>query len=329
MLQQTRMDQAIPYFNRFVSAYPDVHSLASADLDEVLRHWEGLGYYARARNLHKAARQIVTENAGRFPDTLAGALELPGIGAYTAAAVASIAFGIPAAVVDGNVLRVLSRVFGIEDNVKSTRVKRLIQNLAQEVLDPSDPGDSNQSVMELGATVCTPKNPDCDTCPLRKVCLAHRHNMTGLIPATEPRKPTPHHDIAVGVIRDGFARVLLVQRPLDRLLGGLWEFPGTRSHDNESLEETCLRGIREKLDVKVMPTRELTSFCHQYSHFRITMHVFDCTLFPDSEIRGGSRRHRWIPVSALGDVAMHRSARRISDLISVGQSERMSTLGVH
>lgn len=315
MLQQTRVDQALPYFIRFVSVFPDVQSLASADLDEVLRCWEGLGYYTRARNLHRAARQIVAVHAGRFPETVAGALELPGIGVYTAAAVTSIAFGVPAAAVDGNVSRVLSRVFGIEENVKSTRVQRLIRDLAQEVLDLTDPGDSNQSVMELGATMCKPIDPDCDACPLHQVCVAHRRNMTDLIPATEPRKPTPHHDIAVGVIRDHNSRVLVVQRPHDRLLGGLWEFPGTRSTEGEPLEETCRRGIREKLDLEVVPTRELTSFGHQYSHFRITMHAFNCTVLPNSEIADGSMQHRWTSVSALDDFAMHKSARRISNLI--------------
>ncbi len=321
MLQQTRVDQALPYFVRFVSVFPDVQSLASAGLDEVLRCWEGLGYYARARNLHRAARQMVAAHAGRFPDTVAGALELPGIGVYTAAAVTSIAFGVQVAAVDGNVSRVLSRVFGIEEDVKSTGVRRLIRDLAEELLDLTDPGDSNQSVMELGATVCTPKKPDCDTCPLREVCVAHRHNMTGLIPATRPRRPTPHHDIAVGIIRDHISRVLVVQRPYDRLLGGLWEFPGTRSTEGEPLEETCRRGIREKLDLEVLPARELTSFDHQYSHFRITMHAFNCTLLPDSEIGDGSMQHRWTSVSALDDFAMHRSARRISNLISLERPE--------
>ena len=326
MLQQTRVDQATPYYERFISAFPDVAALADAELEDVLKLWEGLGYYSRARNLHKAAKAIVEQHAGEFPGTVGAALELPGVGPYTAAAVTSIAYGVPAAAVDGNVSRVIARVFGIEEDIKSGRVQKQIRSIADDLLDTSQPGDFNQALMELGARVCTPKRPACEICPLLSTCWARRFGMTDMIPVSTARKPTPHHVISVGVVRDDDGRVLLVRRPTDRLLGGLWEFPGARQREDESLEQACARGIFEKLGLVVTPFAFLTTLTHQFSHFKITMHAFWCSTTSVGEPSPDSLRSRWVHPTELDKFAMHRTARRIADLVA---SEPSTNVDVH
>ncbi len=182
ILQQTRIVQGLPYYNRFVERYPDVQSLARSSSDELMKIWEGLGYYSRARNLHIAAKTIVDEMNGEFPRDYDTIRRLRGVGDYTAAAVASIAFGLPYAVIDGNVFRLLCRYFGIEEAVDTAPGKRIVHAKAQELLDRENPGFHNQAVMEFGALCCIPKNPGCGQCPLHPHCVAWRHDMTGLLP---------------------------------------------------------------------------------------------------------------------------------------------------
>jgi A/G-specific adenine glycosylase len=319
MLQQTRVDQALPFFRRFVEAFPDVEALAAAELEEVLVLWEGLGYYSRARNLHRAARQIVDLHGGRFPEEPITAMSLPGVGEYTAAAVTSIAFGHPTAAVDGNVSRVVARVFGIEDDIKSGRTLKRIRALAQELLAPGDAGTFNQAMMELGATVCTPRGPQCDSCPLAPHCSAHRYQMTDLIPVSKPKRRPPHYAVAVAIVTDAQDRLLLVRRPSERLLGGLWEYPGARVGESESLEEACRRAVRNKLGLDIIPGGLLMSFDHQYSHFGITVHAFECILQSDSRSSPDAVVHRWTARSELGNLPMHKSSRKISDLLASRQ----------
>jgi A/G-specific adenine glycosylase len=316
MLQQTRVDQAIPYFERFISRFPRVEALAQADLEKVLVAWEGLGYYSRARNLHRAARIVIDEMEGSLPTTSADLRRLPGIGPYTSAAIASIAFDEPVAAIDGNATRVMARVFAIRDDIKSTGAKRKIQRLAESLIDQRDPGDFNQGMMELGATICTPKQPECLKCPLSDVCGAFASEQTDSIPYSTKKRRTPQYDVAVGVVRDRPGRILLVRRDEDGLLGGLWEFPGSKVADGESPEDACCRGIREKLGLEVKPVEMLTAFKHQYSHFGIAVQAFDCKLLKDEGQHQDSTGRRWIHVSDLENIPMHRSARRVADLVS-------------
>ena len=190
MLQQTRVDQARPYYERFVTAYPTVQALAAAPLDDVLLNWEGLGYYSRARNLHKAARKVVDVFGGQIPDTYEAIRTLPGIGPYTAAAVLSIAFGRPHAVLDGNVARVLTRVFTIHDDVKANPTRKNLQALADVLLDPVHPGRFNEAMMELGATICTPRTPSCLTCPIQRVCGAYAAETPEAFPGDQEETAT-------------------------------------------------------------------------------------------------------------------------------------------
>ena len=317
MLQQTRVDQATPYFERFTAAFPTVEALATADLDDVLKAWEGLGYYSRARNLHRAAQQIVDEFGGVVPETEEAIRSLPGVGPYTAAAVLSIAYGVPLAVLDGNVIRVLSRVFAVEDDVTSGRTRRHLQHLADALLDPDEPARWNESVMELGATVCTPTSPACPRCPLNAVCTAFATGEPERYPVSKKKKPVPHHDIAVGVIADEAGRVLVQQRPTDAMLGGLWEFPGGKVEPDEALADACRREIREELGVEVEVGAPVAQIGHAYSHFRITLHAFHCRIVRGEPIHHAAQPIRWVPVEDLGDLAFPRANRRLIDALAV------------
>ena len=318
MLQQTRVDQALPYYERFTERYPDVTSLARSDLDEVLRLWEGLGYYSRARNMHKAAKQIVEMHNGRFPDTYDEVISLQGIGPYTAAAIMSIAFGEPHPVVDGNVIRVISRLYGIREDVRLSLTQKEIERHAAALLDRSSPGDFNQAMMELGATVCTPKSPSCSSCPFQLRCHAHRNGETGKYPYKSPAKKRPHHEIAVGVVRDERGRMLIARRPESAMLGGLWEFPGGKQEDGETLVDTVRRELREELGINVgVDLRPFQSVRHAYSHFTITLHAFQATLEPGSTppVAQNGEPIRWVAAEELVDYAFPKANRKITETL--------------
>jgi A/G-specific adenine glycosylase len=324
MLQQTRVDQAWPYYERFTDAFPTVEALAAAELDEVLRLWEGLGYYSRARNLHRAAQRIVDEYEGRVPDTEAEIRTLPGVGPYTAAAVLSIAYGRPLAVLDGNVIRVLTRVFAIEDDVTSSRTRRRLQTLADALLAPDRPAAFNEAMMELGATVCTPKAPACPGCPLQPGCRAFAEGAPERFPVAKKKKPVPHHDIAVGVITDAEGRVLIAQRPEDAMLGGLWEFPGGKVEAGESFADACRREIGEEIGVEVEVGAPIARIDHAYSHFKITLHAFHCRLLEGTPQHHAAQPLRWVAVEDLGDFAFPRANRRLIEALV--EQERSPTL---
>ena len=223
MLQQTRVAAVIPYYERFLARFPNIEALAAAPEQDLLAHWAGLGYYSRARNLQKAAQQVVAN--GRFPPTYEGIRELPGIGDYTAAAVASIAFNLPHAVLDGNVFRVLSRLFNDATNIKSPQARRHFGNLASKLLDPAQPGDFNQAMMELGATLCLPKAPQCLLCPLERFCAARAAQTQADLPVrVTAQRALPEHRKVFWIEREG--KLLVWQRPANaRLMPGFWELP--------------------------------------------------------------------------------------------------------
>ena len=309
MLQQTRVEQGLPYFERFVAALPDVKALAAAREDTVLKLWEGLGYYSRARNLHRAAKQIVKERAGRFPTTAAEWLELPGIGRYTAGAIASIAFGERAAVLDGNVKRVLSRLFDIGECIDETATQHRLWSLAESLVPEKAPGDFNQGMMELGARVCVPRLPRCSECPVRRCCRACAAGTQAQRPVRRAGRKPPHHEVVVAVInRRG--RYLLGKRPHGGMLGGLWEFPGGKIEPGETHHEALVREMREELGVKVHVGTLLATVSHAYSHFRVTLHVYRC------EITGGApsaTTHtllKWVPRSKISEYALPQANRK-------------------
>lgn len=294
MLQQTRVDQATPYFKNFISLFPNVFELADADQQEVLKAWEGLGYYSRARNLHAAAKTVVQEYDGTLPESYDEIIKLKGVGPYTAAAVTSIAFDKPNAVVDGNVIRVLTRYFGIEDDTRSTKTRNKVQEFANKLIDEDQPGDFNQALMELGSEVCTPTNPDCTNCPVQAGCMASKMAKTDVIPYKSPAKKKPHHTIGVGIIENKDGKLLIALRPENAMLGGLWEFPGGKQKENEPIQKTVERELEEELGVEVKAYRKLMSLKHTYSHFSITMHAWFCTLLSGTPKPKESQEVRWV-----------------------------------
>jgi A/G-specific adenine glycosylase len=276
MLQQTRVQAVVPYYERFLQRLPTVERLARAPLDTVLKLWEGLGYYSRARNLHAAAQEIVGRFGGHLPQTKEELLTLPGIGRYTAGAIASIAFGRREPLVDGNVTRVLCRIYRIRGNPKDRKVQKTIWSVAGELLPLHKVGQFNQALMELGAEICAPRHPRCDACPVNHVCEARLHNEQGRLPTRVAKKRLPSYIVAVGVIyRDG--RILIDKRKPEGLLGGLWEFPGGKKRPGESLEAALRREVREELAIKVRVERPLAVVDHTYSHFHVRIHAFECT----------------------------------------------------
>ncbi len=312
MLQQTQVETVIPYYRRWLARFPTVRALAVAPQSEVLALWEGLGYYARARNLHRAAQQIVNEHRGRMPHTLAGLRALPGIGRYTAAAIASIAFEVDAAVLDGNVKRVLARVFDFRDDVKSPRGEKKLWEIADSLVPAGRAGDYNQALMDLGATLCAPRAPRCDICPLRSLCTARQLGVQLERPVTRPRAPIPQRVGAVGVIRKP-GRVLIAQRPAHKLLGGLWAFPGGECVEGESLTACLRRVARDEFGVTISVGPQTQELHHTFTHFRIRQHVFECRAQSGrAPHNAGASPIRWVRVAELGQYPMGKTDRQIA-----------------
>jgi A/G-specific adenine glycosylase len=298
MLQQTQVKTVIPYYREFLRRFPSAGHLADARLQDVLKAWEGLGYYARARNLHRAAKMMVSDHGGRVPDEQTAIRKLPGVGDYIAAAVLSIAFGQAMAVVDGNVKRVLSRLFCMDHPVNAAGSHKHFQAAASALLCHDLPGEFNQAMMELGALVCRPERPDCSKCPLLKDCRAAAGNVVGAYPRREKRKAVPVHRIAAGVVWRG-DRVLITRRKPEGLLGGLWEFPGGKVLDGETPEAACIREIREETSLSVEVAGHISRVKHAYTHFKIDMDVFCCRHLEGRVRLAGATDHRWIELHEL------------------------------
>ena len=310
MLQQTRVETVRDYYRRFLRRFPTAAALGRADLDDVLKAWEGMGYYSRARNLHAAARRVVADFGGKLPASVAQLRGLPGVGEYTAGAIASIAFGLDEPVLDGNVARVLCRVFRIRQDPRAARTRKRLTALARSLIPPGKAGLINQALMDLGATVCVPRNPRCPGCPFRRHCRALDHGEQHKLPRKPPRKPVPHYDIAAGIVWKR-RRVLIDRRKADRMLGGLWEFPGGKREPGEPLEETVVREVREEVGIEVAPTRLLVTVRHAYTHFRITLHAFECRFLSGRCRAIGCDDFKWVRPDELDRYAFPKANHRI------------------
>lgn len=312
MLQQTRVETVIPYFQRWLRAFPDIPSLAAASEDMVLKIWEGLGYYARARAMHRAARQVLQEYGGQLPADFDLLLKLPGIGPYTAAAIASIAFGLDHAVVDGNVKRVLARLLPYTRPVNTPLAERELRQVALGLLPAGMAGDHNQALMELGALVCLPRNPRCAECPLQSICAAFKENRQAELPVMKEKTPLPHLIVTAGVLHQN-GRVLIAKRPATGLLGGLWEFPGGKVEEGESLAAALKRELMEELGINARVENQLGTYRHAYTHFRVTLHAFHVRTSAREQL---NPRHpsevRWVSLAELNDFAMGKIDRMIS-----------------
>lgn len=317
MLQQTRVETVIPYFEKSMRLFPGISALANASEHAVLNTWEGLGYYSRARNLHKAAKIVVNEHDGELPRDLVALRKLPGIGRYTLGAIASIAFGLDVPALDGNIRRVYARIFDITEPADSPSGENILWQLAEDHLPKGQAGDYNQALMDLGATICLPKNPRCLICPLMKVCKARKNGTQEHRPVMKPKKDVPEYVHAAGVIMNN-GLVLLAQRPSTGLLGGMWEFPNGRVNGDpaKGLAKALKTGY--SLKVRVEPrgkrhpserkTKELGIVQHAYTHFKVTVHAFRCELI--SSPNHGNLK--WVSLKELDDYPMGKIDRQIA-----------------
>ena len=314
MLQQTRVETAIAYYLRFLERFPTVQQLAEADIQEVLKLWEGLGYYSRARNLHRAAKIVVSRFNGTVPADRVDFQSLPGVGDYIAAAVLSIAFGKVLPVVDGNVKRVLARLLEMDAPVNRSGSHKIFQKPASQLICPDSPADFNQAVMELGALVCRPKNPLCADCPLSEGCRAYRHGRTNQYPKRDPSRKIPHRRVSIGVILKK-EKLLVVQRPMEGFLGGLWEFPAVSADGGSAAEGDFTDRLREEIGLQVAVERRLTRIKHAYSHFRLTGDVYLCRHSSGRVRLKSARSHRWVTFGKLADLPLHKANHKFMDAL--------------
>jgi A/G-specific adenine glycosylase len=313
MLQQTQVDTVIPYYNRFLSAYPTVADLARADLDDVLKLWEGLGYYSRARNLHKAAVAITENHDGVVPKDYHGLLALPGFGPYTTAAVLSIAYGKSHAVLDGNVIRVLARLHGLQETADRPAARRRLQALADEILNVDRPGDHNQAMMELGATVCKPRNAECDACPIESHCEAFKNDWVSEIPKKSKAKPRPEYAFVAGIIhREG--QYLICRRKESGLLGGLWEFPSLQLKKAKS-KPAVTGSIRKAIGLETTIHRHFRTVKHAYTHFSAVVDTYACEWETGEPVSDEHDQYAWVGIGTIADYAYSRIARKLVDAL--------------
>jgi A/G-specific adenine glycosylase len=342
MLQQTQVETVIPYFERWMQRFPSLEALAAASQQDALSAWEGLGYYSRARNLHRAAQIVAAEQGGKLPADVQALQKLPGIGRYTAGAIASIAFGLDQPALDGNIRRVLSRLFDVTQDPRTPAGLQRLWSLAGEHLPPGRAGDYNQALMDLGATLCTPRSPDCARCPLAKYCQARALGVQEQRPAAAPRKAIPHYTVAAAVITrapdslpvqspahpiaslpdpslasslapspDG-PLYLIAQRPAGGLLGGLWEFPGGKLQPGEDLPACLRREICEELGAEIEVEAALGVYRHAYTHFRVTLHAFRCFLARGEPRPIEAAGLRWVRPAEMAAYPMGKIDRRIA-----------------
>lgn len=306
MLQQTTVAAVIPYYQRFLECFPTLEALAKASLDDVITLWAGLGYYSRARNLHKAAQQITVESAGVFPDTLEGLTALPGIGRSTAGAILSIAFDTPAPILDGNVRRVLVRLFAWEEDPRSSRAEKQLWAWAEALTPEVGPHDYAQAIMDLGATVCTPREPDCGKCPLQEICQAYRKGLATTLPIVRKKQKIPVRK-QVALIICGSDGILLRQRLTEGFLGGLWEFPAVDLSPELEPEHAAIRLLSDLgLHGGLHKSGEIR---HAYSHFKLELTVFRIEADPASIIAERSA-HRWYNDNELEILPLHGAHRK-------------------
>jgi len=314
MLQQTRVETVIPYYTRWMDELPTIGSLVSADQDQVLKLWEGLGYYKRALNLHKAAQMVEDDFEGYLPENVKSLESIPGVGRYTAGAISSIAFNQPSPILDGNIKRVFSRLFNISTPLQISETEKTLWRIAEDLLPEDNPGEFNQALMELGALICLPKNPVCDRCPLKDECLAFEFQLQGNLPVRKEKTPLPHLQVTAAVIeKDG--KVLLAKRPPGGLLGGMWEFPGGKQESNETLPETLEREIKEELNATVQVGEHLGTYLHAYTHYKVTLHAYRCRLVSERLHMIYHTDLAWVLMDALNTYPMGKLDRLITSTL--------------
>lgn len=318
MLQQTRVATVIPYYERFLAKFPDVRSLANARPDDVMKAWEGLGYYSRARNLHKAAEIVVARYSGELPSAVESLSALPGIGLSTAGAIAAIAFDADAPVLDANAKRVVARLFSVMGDPAAAAVEKALWERSALLVRKGRGRDTALAVMDLGATVCLPRVPRCGVCPLRSVCRAFRRGLQEEIPPKRTKKPVPHREVAAAVFRRSDGALFLMRRPPRGLLGGLWALPSCERGPGETLENALRHALREKLRTRAVIQRKLGAVRHAYTHYRITLHGFLCE--PEGSSLPEGERTGWLSRSTADRFAVPRADRKLLEILDEGEN---------
>lgn len=316
MLQQTRVKTVLPYFKRWMQRFPDVASVAAADEQELLKYWEGLGYYSRVRNMHRAARHLVDEFNGRFPRNHEALLKLPGIGPYTAGAIMSLAFNADYAVVDGNVERVFARLFNIDRPVKEAATRTFIWHTAERLLPQGRARHFNQALMELGATLCLPQNPRCPDCPIQKSCAGHALGLVEQRPVPNKRKASTSIEVAIGVLVRG-GRMLIQKRPPNGLMANLWEFPGGKLQAGETPQQALRREFREELQLSIRDLDPITVIRHSYTSFQVKLYAFRCRLRDARQhpVRKAAVALCWVTREQLEEFPFPAANRRLIKLL--------------
>lgn len=320
MLQQTRVDTVIPYYERFMERFPTIEDLAEADLEEVYRLWEGLGYYSRAKNLHLAVREVKEQYGGVVPDTPEEIHKLKGIGPYTAGAILSIAYNLPEPAVDGNVMRVLSRIFLIEEDITKGKTRKIFEELVRKIIAKEDPSSFNQALMELGALICTPKSPKCIGCPVYSHCGAVKEGRQEELPVKTKSKKGKSVEMAVGLVQKENQRWLICKRPPEGLLANLWEFPGVEaSLDEEKMQVSLTRFLYHQFGIKALPKQKLLEYSHVFSHLQWNIHLYSCTLLSVGHKMDLPVEHQWVTIEEMDQFPFSASQRKIVTYLKENQ----------
>jgi len=311
MLQQTQMKTAIPFYERWINKLPTIESVASTDIDSLLKLWEGLGYYKRCQNFYQASKIIVEKYKGIVPSNYESFKGLPGVGDYTAGAVLSISFGIPVPAIDGNVKRVMARLYGFKHLTKYNSA--IINKVISRILKNVNPSDFNQGLMELGALVCTFESPKCFKCPISKNCKAYQSGNPINYPKKKFTRAIPHFNVVTAIIWRGDT-FYIQRRREDKMLGGLWEFPGGKVEKGETLESALLRELKEECDFNGRILKKATSVKHRYSHYSITMHCYYCEEKNDKIVTLANSN--WIKKNQISQYSFPKANHKIFNFLN-------------
>ncbi len=322
MAQQTQMDRVVEYHNRWMQSFPDIQTLADSSEDQVLKCWEGLGYYSRARNIYKTAKILIKEYNATIPQNKKDLLSLPGIGPYTAGAIASIAYEQNVPVVDANIERIFARLFNIDLIPGSPEAKREYWQKAEAILPKCNARNFNQALMELGALICRPKQPDCSACPVATHCLALQYDLIPERPVPKKSTKTIPINMATGVLLHK-GLIFIQQRLADDVWGALWEFPGGRMETGETAEETVTREYLEETELAVRVDAKITTTIHHYTRYKVTLHCFLVSLKQDDcdPVLHAAQEFHWLPFDKLSDYAFPAGHRKLIQFMQANKSD--------
>jgi len=312
MLQQTTVKTVIPYYQRWIKAFPDIKNLSKAPMEKVLKAWEGMGYYERARNIHRCAKTVEEKFHGKLPCSYEELLRLPGIGPYTAGAIMSIAFGKRFSILDANVKRFTVRILCIRGKIKNRQEKK-IQKFLEELLPRKNVGTFNQALMELGALVCRSKKPLCPICPLSDFCLSYKKGLQEAVPLSKEQDYEQLEAVLAVIKKNG--RILIKKRPSCGLMADLWEFPMEKKKEGEKHGEALMRVLKRELGIKTQKVKFLGKVTHSYTRFRVSLYVYFCMLNNNRVYREGSSRKVWVRKSELARYPFTSGSNKVIKLI--------------